>query len=89
MIIGRIIGNVVATRKDPRLEGCKLLLVRPITLTGEDESNYLLAVDTVGAGYREKVIVVPGSSARMAEGMKDRPLAAAIVGIIDTVQVTD
>lgn len=89
MIIGRIIGNVVATRKDPRLEGCKLLLVRPITLTGEDESSYLLAVDTVGAGYREKVIVVSGSSARMAEGMKDRPVDAAIVGIIDKVEVTD
>jgi ethanolamine utilization protein EutN len=89
MIIGRIIGNVVATRKDPRLEGCKLLLVRPITLTGEDESSYLLAIDTVGAGFREKVIVVAGSSARMAEGMKDRPVDAAIVGIIDTVEVTD
>ena len=57
MIIGRIIGNVVATRKDPRLEGKKLLLVRPITVTGEDESSYLVAVDTVGAGYREKVLV--------------------------------
>lgn len=89
MIIGRIIGNVVATRKDPRLEGCKLLLVRPITLTGEDESSYLLAIDTVGAGFREKVIVVAGSSARLAEGMKDRPVDAAIVGIIDTVEVTD
>ncbi len=89
MIIGRIIGNVVATRKDPRLEGCKLLLVRPITLTGEDESGYLLAIDTVGAGFREKVIVVSGSSARLAEGMKDRPVDAAIVGIIDSVEVTD
>ncbi len=89
MIIGRIIGNVVATRKDQRLEGCKLLLVRPITLTGEDESSYLVAIDTVGAGYREKVIVVSGSSARLAEGMKDRPVDAAIVGIIDTVEVTD
>ena len=89
MIIGRIIGNVVATRKDPRLEGKKLLLVRPITLTGEDESSYLVAVDTVGAGFREKVLVVSGSSARMADGLKDRPVDAAIVGIIDTVEVTD
>ncbi|HMY73156.1 MAG TPA: EutN/CcmL family microcompartment protein [Blastocatellia bacterium] len=89
MIIGRILGNVVATRKDPRLEGCKLLLVRPITLSGEDESSYVLAIDTVGAGFREKVIVVAGSSARLAEGMKDRPVDAAIVGIIDTVEVTD
>lgn len=89
MIIGRIIGNIVATRKDQRLEGSKLLLVRPITLRGEDESNYLVAVDTVGAGFREKVLVVSGSSARMAEGMKDKPVDAAIIGIIDTVEVTD
>jgi microcompartment protein CcmK/EutM len=89
MIIGRIIGNVVATRKDPRLEGAKLLLVRPLTLTGEDENSYVVALDTVGAGFREKVLVVSGSSARLAEGMKDRPVDAAIVGIIDTVEVTD
>lgn len=89
MIIGRILGTVVATRKDPRLQGAKLLLVRPLNLQGEDESNYLVAVDTVGAGYREKVLVVAGSSARMAEGMKDRPVDAAIIGIIDTVEVTD
>jgi microcompartment protein CcmK/EutM len=89
MIIGRILGTVVATRKDERLEGKKLLLVRPINLQGEDESSYLVAVDTVGAGFREKVLVVSGSSARLAEGLKDRPVDAAIVGIIDTVEVTD
>ncbi len=89
MIIGRILGTVVATRKDERLQGLKLLLVRPITLTGEDENSYLVAVDTVGAGYREKVLVVAGSSARLAEGMKDRPVDAAIIGIIDSVEVTD
>jgi len=89
MIIGRVVGTVVATRKDERLRGCKLLLVRPITLQGEDESSYLVAVDTVGAGFREKVLVVSGSSARLAEGMKDRPVDAAIVGIIDSVEVAD
>jgi microcompartment protein CcmK/EutM len=89
MIIGRIVGTVVATRKDPRLEGKKLLLVRPMTLEGEDESNYVVAIDTVGAGFRERVLVVSGSSARLAEGLKDRPVDAAIVGIIDTVEVTD
>ena len=89
MVVGRIIGNVVATRKDPRLEGYKLLLVRPLNLQGGDESGYLVAVDTVGAGYREKVLVVSGSSARMAEGLRDKPVDAAIVGIIDTVEVTD
>jgi ethanolamine utilization protein EutN len=89
MIIGRIIGTVVATRKDSRLEGKKLLIVRPITLTGEDEQSYLVAVDTVGAGFGERVLVVSGSSARLAEGLKDRPVDAAIVGIIDTVEVSD
>jgi ethanolamine utilization protein EutN len=89
MIIGRIIGTVVATRKDSRLEGKKLLVVRPITLTGEDEQSYLVAIDTVGAGYGERVLVVSGSSARLAEGLKDRPVDAAIVGIIDTVEVSD
>jgi len=89
MIIGRIVGTVVATRKDPRLEGKKLLLVRPMTLEGDDESNYVVAIDTVGAGFRERVLVVSGSSARLTEGLKDRPVDAAIVGIIDTVEVTD
>jgi ethanolamine utilization protein EutN len=89
MIIGRVIGTVVATRKDERLRGNKLLLVRPITLQGEDESSYLVAVDTVGAGVHERVLVVSGSSARLAEGMKDRPVDAAIIGIIDTVEVAD
>ena len=89
MIIGRSLGTVVATRKDPRLEGQKLLLVRQLNLQGEDESSYLVAVDTVGAGFRERVLVVSGSSARLAEGMQDRPVDAAIVGIIDTVEVTD
>jgi len=87
MILARILGTVVATRKDERLQGKKLLLVRPISLEGKDESGYLVAVDTVGAGFRETVIVVSGSSARMATDCKDRPIDAAIVGIVDTVQV--
>lgn len=89
MILGRIIGTVVATRKDPRLEGRKLLLVRPIKLDGTADSGYLVAVDTVGAGFRETVIVVSGSSARLAHGMKDNPIDAAIVGIVDTVEVQE
>lgn len=87
MILARILGTVVATRKDERLQGKKLLLVRPVNPEGHDESGYLVAVDTVGAGYRETVIVVSGSSARMATDCKDRPIDAAIVGIVDTVQI--
>lgn len=87
MILARILGTVVATRKDERLQGKKLLLVRPVSLEGKDEAGYLVAVDTVGAGFREMVIVVSGSSARMAADCKDRPIDAAIVGIVDTVQI--
>ena len=87
MILGRVVGTVVATRKDPRLEGKKLLIVKPVTPDGEDESGYVVSVDTVGAGYRETVLLVAGSSARMAEGCKDTPVDSAIVGIVDTVQL--
>jgi microcompartment protein CcmK/EutM len=87
MILARIVGTVVSTRKDPRLEGKKLLIVKPISPEGNDEPGYLIAVDTVSAGFREKVLVVAGSSARMAAECKDRPVDAAIVGIVDEVEL--
>jgi microcompartment protein CcmK/EutM len=87
MILARVVGTVVATRKDPRLEGFKLLVVKPVAPDGKDETGYVIAVDTVSAGFRETVIVVSGSSARMAEGCKDRPVDASIVGIVDTVNL--
>ncbi|MDE0164711.1 MAG: EutN/CcmL family microcompartment protein [Bryobacterales bacterium] len=83
MLLARVVGTVVATRKDPRLEGRKLLVLRHISPEGEELSGYVVAIDTVGAGFREKVIAVSGSSARMASGMKDSPVDTAIVGIID------
>ena len=85
MIIARILGTVVSTQKDERLQGKKLLIVRPINLDGSDTSGYVVAVDTVGAGFHERVLVVAGSSARLAQNMKDTPVDAAIVGVIDTV----
>ncbi len=85
MIIARILGTVVSTQKDERLQGKKLLIVKPINLDGSDQSGYLVAVDTVGAGFHEDVIVVGGSSARMAEGNKDCPVDAAIIGVIDEI----
>jgi microcompartment protein CcmK/EutM len=87
MILARIVGTVVATRKDPRLEGKKLLIVKPVSPEGHDEAGYLVAVDTVNAGFRETVLMVSGSSARNAEGCKDRPVDAAIIGIVDSVQL--
>lgn len=83
MIIGRILGTVVSTQKDERLLGKKLLIVKPINLDGTDQSGYVVAVDTVGAGFHERVIVVGGSSARMADGNKDCPVDSAIIGVID------
>jgi microcompartment protein CcmK/EutM len=89
MILARVVGTVVATRKDPRLEGKTLLILKPISPEGKDETGYVVAVDTVSAGYKEKVIAVSGSSARMAEGCKDVPVDAAIVGIVDDVQLDE
>ena len=87
MIIARILGTVVSSQKDERLEGKKLLIVRPINLDGTDTTGYVVAVDTVGAGFHERVLVVAGSSARLAQDMKDAPVDAAVVGVIDTVDI--
>ena len=87
MLLAKIVGTVVATRKDPRLISNKLLIVRPVDTKGKAEGSYLVAVDTVDAGVGETVLIVSGSSARMASGMKDCPIDAAIVGIVDTIDV--
>ena len=88
MLLARIVGTVVATRKDERLVSSKLLVARPIDPSGKPEGNYLVAVDTVDAGIGETVLIVSGSSARMASGLKDCPVDAAVVGVIDHVDVT-
>jgi microcompartment protein CcmK/EutM len=87
MLLGHVIGTVVATRKDERLVSQKLLIVRPVSPQGKLEGASLVAVDTVDAGVGETVLVVSGSSARMAAGMKDCPVDAAIVGIVDAIQL--
>ena len=89
MILAKVVGTVVATRKDERLLSAKLLISRPMDPSGKPEGTYLVAVDTVDAGVGETVLIVSGSSARMAAGMKDTPVDAAIVGIIDTVDVAE
>ena len=89
MFLARVVGNVVATRKDPRLENHKLLLVVPVGPDGEEEGGYVVAVDTVDAGFKEMVLVVRGSSARMADGMNERPVDASIVGIVDSAALDD
>jgi microcompartment protein CcmK/EutM len=87
MLMARVVGTVVATRKDPRLEGKKLLVVRFVSPEGADEAGYAVSIDTVGAGYREKVLTVAGGSARFASGCKECPVDSAIVGIIDSVEL--
>ncbi len=89
MTLARVVGTIVATRKDPRLEGYKILIVKPVTPDGKDEAGYLVAIDTVSAGFRELVITVAGSSARMADGCKDKPVDCVIVGIVDGVSIDE
>ena len=89
MLLARIVGTVVATRKDPRLVSNKLLMARAVDPRDSTrlEGGYLVAVDTVDAGVGETVLIVSGSSARMASGMKDCPVDAAVVGIVDAVDL--
>ena len=89
MILAKIVGTVVATRKDERLVSNKLLVARPVDPRGKPEGSYLVAVDTVDAGVGERVLIVSGSSARMASGLKDCPVDAAIVGIVDAVEIDE
>lgn len=87
MRLGRVVGTVVATRKDPRLTGLKLLVVSALTPELEPDEAYEVAVDTVQAGIGEVVILCTGSSARMTERTKDAPVDATIVGIVDSVDL--
>ena len=88
MILATVVGTVVATQKNRKLEGAKLLLVQPLTLEGTPRGAELLAVDGVGAGVHERVLIVlEGRSAGEAIGKKAAPVDAAIVGIVDTVDL--
>jgi ethanolamine utilization protein EutN len=90
MQIARVIGTVVSTQKHPKFEGAKLLLVQPIGLDDAPRGTPLLAVDSVGAGVTEKVLVViEGRAAGEALGRKAAPVDAAIIGIIDSVDVRE
>jgi ethanolamine utilization protein EutN len=88
MLIARVTGTVVATRKHRKFEGAKLLLVQPLTLDSAPRGPELLAVDGVGAGVHERVLIVlEGRAAGEAIGHPGAPVDAAIVGIIDTVDL--
>ena len=88
MQLARVVGTVVATRKDPRLEGSKMLVLNYVTPQGEaKQGSYVVALDTVGAGVGDTVITVAGSSARMSAGMKETPVDCAVVGIVDEIDI--
>ena len=88
MLIGRVVGTVVSTQKHRKFEGAKLLLVQPLNLDDTPRGNAVLAVDGVGAGVHEKVLLVlEGRAAGEALGKKAAPVDAAIIGIIDHVDV--
>jgi ethanolamine utilization protein EutN len=86
MIFARVTGTVVCTLKDEKLVGSKLLLVQPVDLAGVSKGSPLVAVDSVGAGEGELVLLVQGSSARQTSRTEGRPVDAVIFAIVDTVE---
>ena len=93
MFLAKVEGAVVSTKKDASMEGRKLLLLRPQLVDDKDAtkfrpgSNTIVAVDSVGAGIGELVLFCQGSSARLAPGLKEAPVDAVIIGIVDCVDV--
>jgi ethanolamine utilization protein EutN len=93
MILARVEGSVVATKKNPKMTGSKLLVVRPLVIDSPTAkemrpgASTLVTVDSLGAGVGEYVLVVQGSSARLAADDKNSPVDAVIVGIVDTVDL--
>ena len=93
MFLAKVEGTLVATKKDPSMNGRKLLLVRPQLVDEKDPTkfrpgqNTIVAGDSVGCGEGELVLFCQGSSARLAGGLKDAPVDAVIIGIVDSVDV--
>jgi len=87
MLLGRVSGTVVASRKEPLIEGWKLLVVRQLDAQNSETGGYVVAADAVGAGVGEVVLYASGSSARNTELTRDRPCDAVIMAIVDTWEV--
>jgi ethanolamine utilization protein EutN len=87
MRLGRVVGTVVATRKDERLVGHKLLVAQPIDPDRADQGRQLVAIDTVDAGIGDTVLIVTGSSARLAADLHETPVDAAVVGVVDSIDL--
>ncbi|MTK12176.1 MAG: ethanolamine utilization protein EutN [Clostridiaceae bacterium] len=89
MIVGEVIGNLWATRKDENLSGFKFLVVRVLDYKGEKTDKMIVAVDSVGAGISDQVLIASGSSARVILGDRKVPVDATIVGIVDSLELRD
>ncbi len=90
MLIGRVIGDVVATQKAPSHEGCKILVVQPLNLDGTDRGDPVLALDAVDAGIGDRVLVVTeGFSAMTSVDRPNSPIDMAVVGVIDSVDLAE
>ena len=90
MLIGRIIGDVVATQKSPSHEGRKILVVQALNLDGSDRGEAVLALDAVGAGVGDRVLIVSeGFSAMTAVGRPNSPIDMAVIGVVDAVDLVE
>ncbi|MDB4959285.1 MAG: Ethanolamine utilization protein EutN/carboxysome structural protein Ccml [Myxococcales bacterium] len=87
MVLGKVIGTLVASRKEPTLEGLKLLVVRACDVDGNPNGAIAIAVDAVGAGLGEVVLYAAGSSARQTQATQNRPVDATIMAIVDQIAV--
>lgn len=93
MFLARVIGSVVSTKKDEIMRGRKLLILRPLLIDEQNPAQFkpgqstIVAVDALGAGSGDLVLFCQGSSARQASGMKPLPIDAAVIGLVDTVEV--
>ncbi len=84
MQLAKVVGTVVATRKEPTLDGLRLMLVRPVDEEGRPTGQQLVAADAVGAGVEEVVLIASGSSARQTQATDKRPVDAVIMAIVDS-----
>ena len=87
MLLGRVVGSLVASRKEPLMEGFKFLVLRQVGVDGKQTGGYVVAVDAVGAGPDEVVLYATGSAARQTAATRDRPCDAVIMAIVDTWEV--
>jgi len=87
LIVGEVVGTVVATRKEERLRGLKFQIVKILNLDLKPTGQFIVVADAVGAGFGEVVLCAQGSSARLTDKTKDTPIDAVIMGIIDTIEL--